>query len=636
MRRIRPDEWEPVGGIRLEPNAETVVKSDCNYIAVAGPGAGKTELLAQRACYLLETGLCPEPRMILAISFKRDAARNLSNRVEMRCGKELARRFHSMTYDAFAKSLVDRFRVALPDRYRPSSDYRVITNPKKEYFEEWVGRLDISMWEYRQLNTEAIMKDLCKHKLPLKEECCPSLCDTVIAKLWLYLLTATERSAVTFPMISRLAELLLRENPLLLSALRACYSHVFLDEFQDTTVVQYDLLLTAFRGSKSILTAVGDHRQRIMGWAGALPQVIDDFVEDFGASRIELTCNYRSAPRLVQMQHVLARYLDPESSLPSWSKEYHQDTDGVCKVILFDDYMAEAEAVSRIISELITEEGLRPRDIAILAKQKVEVYCGQIIKALSEFGIKARIESEMQDLLSEPCINVLMSVLRLAAGERNPKVWQEILDLLAALRNTYVSEIEDTIVIERQFQSFLYGLREELARLESSCSTEDLETLFQRVFGFIGLEPFKAYYAQYNQGSHFDENIRKAAECLLTYLVDCHSFESAVMAFYGEDAVPIMTIHKSKGLEYDTVFFVGLEDRAFWNYCRQQQEDTCAFFVAFSRAKRRVYFTFSVVRNSGRRGGPKVETRHDIRTLYELLEQAGAEVVDLRTRGTSL
>jgi DNA helicase-2/ATP-dependent DNA helicase PcrA len=115
MSRIPPDMWKSVGGIDLEPNAEKAVRSNDNCLVIAGPGAGKTELLAQRACYLLETGLCPEPQSILAISFKRDAARNLSDRVERRCGRDLARRFHSFTYDACAKSLVDRFMYSLPE-----------------------------------------------------------------------------------------------------------------------------------------------------------------------------------------------------------------------------------------------------------------------------------------------------------------------------------------------------------------------------------------------------------------------------------------------------------------------------------------------------------------------------------------
>ena len=96
-------------------------------LVFAGPGAGKTELLAQRACFLLQTSTCPPPYRILAISFKREAAENLRARVILRCGRELAARFDSMTFDAFGKDLVDRFRLALPPDLRPSPDYEIIT-----------------------------------------------------------------------------------------------------------------------------------------------------------------------------------------------------------------------------------------------------------------------------------------------------------------------------------------------------------------------------------------------------------------------------------------------------------------------------------------------------------------------------
>src|SRR5215468_11328786 len=99
--------WRPVGVESLEPAAERAVRSSSNTVVVAGPGAGKTELLAQRACFLLQTGTCEWPFRILAISFKRDAARNLGDRVRLRCGHELSARFDSFTFDSFAKRLVD-------------------------------------------------------------------------------------------------------------------------------------------------------------------------------------------------------------------------------------------------------------------------------------------------------------------------------------------------------------------------------------------------------------------------------------------------------------------------------------------------------------------------------------------------
>src|SRR5687767_12832495 len=125
-KRTHPGDWR-AEGITLEPAALRVTKGSQNTIVIAGPGAGKTELLAQRASFLLETETCPFPFRILAISFKRESAENLRKRVLLRCGEEFTRRFDSMTYDAFAKDLVDRFLLALPAEYRPTANYGILT-----------------------------------------------------------------------------------------------------------------------------------------------------------------------------------------------------------------------------------------------------------------------------------------------------------------------------------------------------------------------------------------------------------------------------------------------------------------------------------------------------------------------------
>ena len=116
--------WQPVGIDDLEPAAWDALLGDGCGAVTAGPGAGKTEFLAQRAAYLLQTGLCPPPRRILAISFKRDAAANLGRRVRTRL-PEHAGRFVSMTFDAFTKSLVDRFRSTLPLKWALHGTYNL-------------------------------------------------------------------------------------------------------------------------------------------------------------------------------------------------------------------------------------------------------------------------------------------------------------------------------------------------------------------------------------------------------------------------------------------------------------------------------------------------------------------------------
>lgn len=124
-RHVRPDAWAPTGITELEPNALAVVRSTNNRSVIAGPGSGKTELLAQRASYLLQCGISSAPQRILAISYKRDAAHNIATCVAARCHPEQAFRLDLLTFDAFAKSLVDRFGQALPVRWRPTPDYEI-------------------------------------------------------------------------------------------------------------------------------------------------------------------------------------------------------------------------------------------------------------------------------------------------------------------------------------------------------------------------------------------------------------------------------------------------------------------------------------------------------------------------------
>jgi superfamily I DNA/RNA helicase len=94
------------------------------------------------------------------------------------------------------------------------------------------------------------------------------------------------------------------------------YSHLFLDEFQDTTQIQYDLVKTIFLGSKTIVTAVGDNKQQIMRWAMAMEEPFVEFERNFGAKRTSLLNNYRSSPELVRIQHILAQALDAEAVEP--------------------------------------------------------------------------------------------------------------------------------------------------------------------------------------------------------------------------------------------------------------------------------------------------------------------------------
>ena len=126
---IAPDAWAPADGLTLEPNALRAARErQANLALTAGPGAGKTEMLAQRADFLLRTGTCRYPKRILAISFKVDASTNLKERVKRRCGAALGRRFDSHTFHAFAKRIIDRFRPELTGADALDPGYQIGSN----------------------------------------------------------------------------------------------------------------------------------------------------------------------------------------------------------------------------------------------------------------------------------------------------------------------------------------------------------------------------------------------------------------------------------------------------------------------------------------------------------------------------
>lgn len=272
---IERRDWKPIGVAGLESGALNAVKVRGSALVVAGPGTGKTELLGQRAAYLLQTGSSQFPRRILAISFKRDAASNLRDRVERRCGLDLARRLDSMTFDAFAKQILDRFWRALPAHLCLNGAYGIAPFVGKD------ALLDLQRFAASGLSFDGHPAQWAKAligKNPTESGIHGVSLDgfnTAIQALRLEPLTIADhaqflqlvqlRAALTspdpllgFPMIGRLAQAIVTTNPQIRRALCATYGHVFLDEFQDTTSVQYDLIATIFKDSSASLVAVGE------------------------------------------------------------------------------------------------------------------------------------------------------------------------------------------------------------------------------------------------------------------------------------------------------------------------------------------------------------------------------------------
>lgn len=623
MLRTPVNEWLPSGVDDLEQAAWAAVRANRSACVIAGPGAGKTELLAQRATFLLETGQCQSPSRILAISFKCDAAENLQARVETRCPPLLSRRFSSVTFDAFTKSIVDRFARALPARWRLPNGYGDIAVPTKADVKGFLSRhANSPTWGSSVARIDAATFEstvLGRWRLPVEKATSQSVEEFAVDWWWFEQLRSRfpQPANLSFTMLNRLAELILRHNPLLLRALRRTYPHVFIDECQDTTFAQYDFLLSVFGADVVCITAVGDDKQRIMGWAGAVPDVFARLRSDFGAEPIQLMCNYRSSPELVRIQHVLAQALNASVEAVQSRQIAAIDNRDAARICYLDTMQNEARYIAEHVSGEMARRALRPRDYGLLVRQRAEDFEPLLANEFAKLGLRVRNEAQrigrttVQDLIGEPLVALYLGLLRLATRKRDRDTWIAVAETMRHLRNDDPDAEAPSPALGRQVAAFVRDLRTHLSSTPVDANAS--EVVLMMIDEFVDLGSLARVFPVYRNGNA----LPIAREAMQLHLAasanSCQEWADALDAFEGTDCVPLMTVHKSKGLEFDTMIMIGLDDKTWWSYTPDNPEGLATFFVAVSRAKQRIVITHCSQRGS----------RAQVAPLFDRLRSAG-------------
>ncbi|WP_447955824.1 UvrD-helicase domain-containing protein [Vreelandella sp. EE7] len=543
---IAVDAWLPSDGLTLEPNALRAAKEHARCLALtAGPGAGKTEMLAQRADFLLRTGTCRYPKRILAISFKVDASKNLKERIQRRCGKELASRFDSYTFHAFAKRIIDRFRIVLTGNDALDLDYSI-------------GERKII------------------------------------------------RRQITFHDLVPLAIQILKASTVARNAIRQTYSDIFLDEFQDCTDQQYELVKVAFQGTSIRLTAVGDTKQKIMGWAGALDGIFQTFAEDFSAVPLNMYRNFRSKPRLLRMQNEIIRVLDPASVMPD---NQLAGEEGEVFAWKFENAQEEAEHLAGLIARWIRHEQVPLSEIAVLVSKQLDLYANHLMAALEVRGVPYRNEQEMQDITVEPAARLVVDYLSCLYGQREPKAWIRLMNQLIPFAD---DEVQSSV--RQNFQSFFKDQRRILVMTE--LLDEPFSGWWDSVCRFldkIGMETLVALSPDYESQARLVEVVGDTKARIEELLELTHDLPQALTRFSDDQAVRILTIHKSKGLEFDSTIIMAVENEIFFG---DQDANRCAFFVGVSRAKRRLVLTHAIERERPQNHGGRWKVRRTRQQEY--------------------
>ena len=597
---VKSEEWLPKGDIIIEDTALGAVKDVTNCLVIAGPGAGKTELLAQKLDYLFSTNKCISPKKILALSFKTDAASNLKERVKKRYGEEYASRFTSLTYSAFEKRILDQFRDALPEDIRPARDYLIDDWDviKETLYENGINVHGMRMSDIRSYVENIILNDGYNHKF--KTDLLKGALDN--------------KPVLLYRQITKLTTHIIDTNEYIRKALQMTYDFVFLDEFQDTTYAQYNLLKTCFLGSSCKLTAVGDNKPAIMRWAGAKPDIFPDYIQDFNSNEYQLLMNHRSVPKLVEFQKEVHQILNSNHSSIQ-TNNYPEFQEGEITLFEFENESLEAELITNDIESKI-QGGIRPSEICILAKQKVDDYSSKLITTLSSKGIKARIENEYQELLKDPTCNLLLDLISCSQGKRDPLIWENISNFYGNING--IDEFTDELILAKSYKE-IDNIVSDITYLISNFipNEESMLKLIDCIIEKIDEKRIISNFSTYNGKSDLDIIVKNFSKLLYKeYSQTQGEWLDIVSSFKGENSIPIMTIHKSKGLEYEAVYFLGLEDSAFWSFNDQPEEDKSAFFVALSRAKSYLIFTYCKLRNN------RLQNNRNINEIYSLLIQS--------------
>lgn len=615
MRRIDQDHWRPAGIDQLEPNAWDALRHDGSSCVVAGPGAGKTEYLAQRADYLLTTALCPNPQRILAISFKRDAARNLGMRLSART-PAAAGRFESMTFDAFTKSLVDRFRAALPAAWQIGRDYEVVF-PNARVVSGFLddlsaGHPDRAAEIAALPRSGFIAETVGTFPLPLERVSDPPIGALASLAWWDGYFGSQESRKVDFVMLNRLAELLVRVNPAIHRALVATYPYVFVDEFQDTTFAQYSFLRTVFGGGRTFLTVVGDDKQRIMGWAGALDDAFVEFEGDFSAERFQLQWNFRSSPAMTELHNVVAKTLEHVAT-PTISQVDAAIDGRPAEIWHFDNARDEARCVAEWIHADCAASGRSPDRYAMLARQKTVDLQPLLQAELARFEIPLRNddglvgELRLQDLLADEFVVLMLNIMRLAASEGGgADAWVKVSAQIARMHER-AADSEVPSRAQRALETFLCRLRIWMRR--NPPSPYAIDRAVDETLSYLGMSAIRSTFLVHRQDAYLARTIRALKVRLDDVYESGVSWEELSDRAEGRGAVPLLTVHKSKGLEYHTVIFLSLDDDQWWSFRGNPDEGVRTFFVGLSRAEQRMIFTYCSAR-----GG-----RTNIASLYDFL-----------------
>lgn len=602
--------------------AETI---NGNIVIIAGAGSGKTRTITYRIAYMVkECGI--DPNSILALTFTNKAANEMKERIEKLVGEDTpvsATTFHSFAYkflkkfpnkigykknfiiadDEDQREIIKKILKNISNLYEILDTKRVkkLINKAKEsgYYTKKQAQ------NYYEKRYEAMGKSVINQLCDIFEE---------------YNKTLKENNTMDFSdLIINLRNILL--VPEILEMVQKRFKYFIVDEYQDTNLTQSQIvdLMSSKEGN---LCVVGDPDQSIYKFRGAQISIINDFAKNHRNTKIvKLEENYRSTPQIIEAANVVIANNQQNYDKKLWTSKENGDK---IRLVSLENEEEEGKYVTDIIKKNIDTEKYNYKDFTILYRANFQSRAieQQLLKAKIPYRIFGGIEffqrKEIKDVLSFLKVFVnpydeisfirICKCMKIGIGDKAVEKIESFakknnLDFVEVLK--YSKSIKG---ITQKAKDFLWKCNElfEATKQFDETPGEILEFFYNRSGYSDFLDDDEEWERKENVNeliSSFETTFREEPDLTFEeYLNEVAMYSSADKTENNDNFVSLMTVHKSKGLEFSYVFVTGVEEGLFPMKTKVYgpipensdiEEERRLFYVAMTRAMNKLEITGS-------------------------------------------
>ena len=640
---------------------QAVTTTEGPVLVVAGPGSGKTRVLTYRVAHIIQQDDVA-PWEVLALTFTNKAAREMKNRIEQVVGKRASYIWAGTFHSLFARIL----RVEAQHIGYPSNFTIYDTDDTKSLLGQIIKELHLDKKVYQanaiKNRISSAKSNLITPKLYAANE--ELLAQDKLANMPLvhkiyaaYVNRCKAAGAMDFDdLLFRLYELF-QNVPEVVSKYREKFKYVLVDEFQDTNTLQYAIVkkLVQYPNSPRNICVVGDDAQSIYAFRGATIQNILDFEKDFrdfGIRTFKLEQNYRSTENIVAAANAVITYNKRQIQKKIWSDKGIGDK---IKIIRASDDNEEGRRVADTILEQKNRYHLSNQDFAVLYRTNSQSRIFE--EYLRRFNIAYRVYGG-QSFYQRKEVKDLIGYLRLVVNPNDEEAFRrsinnpkrgiggtsvaKVIDLARREDLSLFEALKHTALPKRTRHSadgFIEIIEKSAARADSATAYELADYIAKRSGLLDALRADPSI-----EGMNRLENLESLLDGIKSFVeddtvIDTDTLPDKTLATYlqnialltdadeGEagstDVVTLMSVHAAKGLEFKSVFVVGLEEKLFPSWMSMDSldgldEERRLFYVAITRAE--AYLTLSYANTRYRYG--KMVMNEPSRFLAEIPAEA--------------